>query len=153
MKEIENQEIVSYDKIKQEVIVRTKRRKIMGPFSAISKLSNVNNKTDNDIFDRLNQVSKGALAVFTSIKSRRNENNNFAGYDTSDFSKTHKETFSRHLMELRKQNIVRRAGRVMIATNPRRPYQNHKQTYMINPDLLKCWDFEDAMILWNQCKR
>jgi hypothetical protein len=40
----------------------------------------------------------------------------------------------------------------MIGKDPIRPYVTPKHTYMINPELLKCWAYEDAELLWDQCK-
>jgi hypothetical protein len=153
MKELETQGTISYDKNLEEVTVRKRRRKIMGPFSAVSKLSTLNNNLGDDIFDRLAKVSKGAMVLFTEMKKRRSEATNFVPYDTREFSKTAKETFSRQLKELRVQGLVRKTYKTMVAADPQRPYLFQQQTYMINPELLKCWEYEDAAILWEECQK
>ena len=99
--------ITTYDEDNEEVIVRIKKRKINGLFSAIGRLSTVYNHQDPDIFDLLAQVSKGAFSLFTDLKHHRNENNNLVKYSTKDWSKSDKEKFSRQLKELRTNNIVR----------------------------------------------
>lgn len=151
MSDLKTQASVSYDKNNEEVVVRRKRRKIMGPFSAIGKMSDVHSDTE-DIFDSLDQVSKGAFRLFNELKKRRDPDNNLTVFVTTGFTKTHKESFSRHLKELRQQNIVKIAQRTMLGVDPRRPYATRKQTYMLNPSLIKCWHYEDADILWLQCK-
>ena len=153
LQELNSKQEVSYDKLTQEVLVKNKRKRIMGPFSAIGSLSTVDDLNEEDIFDLLSQVSKGAMVLFNAFKLLRCEDSNMARYDISNMTKTRKETFSRNLKELRKANIVRVALREMVTTEPTRPYKLPKNTYMINPDLLKCWHFEDAAILWRQCKR
>jgi hypothetical protein len=60
---------VSYDTHNEEVIVRRKRRKIMGPFSAIGKLSDTQSDRE-DIFDLLGQVSKNAFLLFNQFKKK-----------------------------------------------------------------------------------
>jgi hypothetical protein len=143
--------ITTYDEDNEEVIVRIKKRKIDGKFSAIGKLTK-DGQEQTDIFDLLDQVSKGAFSLFTAMKRLRNENNNLVKYSTKDWSKSDREKFSRQLKELRTNNIVRVAKRTMYGKDLQRPYDCKRQTYMINPDLLKCWDFDDADELWSQCK-
>ena len=68
-------EITTYDKDNEEVVVRIKKRKIDGKFSAIGKLT-LDGQKQTDIFDFLAQVSKGAFSLFTDLKRHRKENNN-----------------------------------------------------------------------------
>ena len=70
MDNLKTQETVSYDKNKQEVIVRSKRKRIMGPFSAIGPLSTVDSQSE-DLLDMLGQVSNGAFKLFLELKKRR----------------------------------------------------------------------------------
>ena len=151
MKEIDTQQIIAYDKNIQEVVVRKRRKKIMGKFSAISQLSSLS-EPRNDIFDVLTQVSKGAFNLFNEFKTHRDDQTNLVTYSTQAFKKTHRETFSRNLKELRKVNLVKVAMKTMTGMDARRPYVSPKQTYMLNPDLLKCWNYDDAQLLWGQCK-
>jgi hypothetical protein len=151
MDKLEKEGKVTYDKDYEELVVRAKKRKIDGKFSAIGKLTKDGQK-QKDIFDLLDQVGKGAYSLFTELKRLRNENNNLVEYSTKDWSKSDREKFSRQLKELRKNNIVRVAKKRMYGQDPQRPYVSERQTYMINPDLLKCWEYEDAYHLWSQCK-
>jgi len=123
----------------------------MGPFSAIGPLSTMDSK-DDDLLDRLDTVSKGAFKLFNEIKKRRSENSNLANYPTTTFSKTQRESFSRQLRELKLAGLVKVAKRTMIGIDLEKPYVTPKQTYMINPDMVKCWHYEDAAMLWIQCK-
>lgn len=148
---LEAEEKITYDKKNEELVIRRKIAKIKAPFSAVGELT-LDGEKQTDIFDLLDQVSKGAFSVFTVLKRRRNVNNNLATYSTKDWSKTHRETFSRRLRELRRKGIVRVARAKMVGQDLMRPYICKRQTYMINPDLLKCWDYDDANLLWNQCK-
>ena len=145
------EESVTYDGKTQEALVRNRKRKIKGYFTPVGKLTSYRDK-HTDIFDLLAQVSKGAFRLFTELKRHRDEKNNLVYYPTKDRSKTQKETFSRRLRELRKYNIVRIARARMKVQNPVRLYICERQTYMINPDLLRCWEHEDADQLWIQCK-
>ena len=147
----ETEGTINYDKYNEELVVRKKSVNIKAPFSAVGELTSDGQKK-TDIFDLLDQVSKGAFSLFTALKRCRNANNNLVKYSTKDWSKTQKETFSRRLRELRKYNIVRIARARMDGLGPNQQYVCKRQTYMINPDLLKCWDFEDADVLWRQCK-
>jgi len=149
---LETQASVTYDKNKQEVLVRTKRRKIMGPFSAIGRLS-TDKSGEDDIFDLLDQISKGAISLFRKFKSLRDENNNTLCYVLDQMSQSKRVLFGRYLRELRNKDIVRITLREMVAHNPQRPYVFSKSSYMINPNLIKCWDYEDSEALWGQCKR
>jgi hypothetical protein len=147
----ETEGTINYDKYNEELVVRRKSVKIKPPFSAIGELASGGQK-QKDIFDLLVQVSKGAFSLFNDLKRCRNVNNNLVKYSTKDWSKTQKETFSRRLRELRKYKIVRIARARMDGLGPNQQYVCKRQTYMINPDLLKCWDFDDADLLWSQCK-
>jgi hypothetical protein len=149
--QLKTQETVAYDKNQQEVTVRSKKKRIEGTFSAVGKLSTMKEDRD-DIFDLLDRVSKRAFHLFNELKTRRNENNNLVVYPTCELSKTQRETFSRQLKELREVNLVRIAKRQMAGQDLRRPYVTDKQTYMLNPELLKCWNYKDAALLWDQCK-
>ena len=147
----ETEGTINYDKYNEELVLRRKRKMIKSPFSAVGELTSDGQKK-TDIFDLLDQVSKGAFSLFTALKRRRNVDNNLVKYSTKDWSKTQKETFSRRLRELRKYKIVRIARARMDGLGPNQQYVCKRQTYMINPDLLKCWDFDDADLLWSQCK-
>jgi hypothetical protein len=107
---------------------------------------------DQDILDMLDKVSKGAFRLFNEIKKRRSPNSNLAHYPTVDFNKTQRESFSRQLKELRDLGLVKVAKRKMVGVDLEKPYLIQRQTYMINPDLVKCWHYEDAAMLWIQCK-
>lgn len=147
----ETEGTINYDKYNEELVLRRKRKMIKSPFSAVGELTSDGQKK-TDIFDLLGQVSKGAFSVFIALKRHRNKNNNLVYYPTKDRSKTQRETFSRRIRELRKHSIVRIARARMDGQDPMQQYVCKRQTYMINPDLLKCWDFDDADELWSQCK-
>ena len=123
----------------------------MGPFSAIGPLSTMDSP-EEDLLDLLDQVSKGAFKLFNEIKKRRSQNSNLAHYSTVALSKTQRESFSRQLRELKQLSLVRVARRQMVGVDIEKPYVTKRQTYMINPDLVKCWHYEDAGMLWIQCK-
>jgi hypothetical protein len=148
-----NKQQISYDKEVQEVVVRTKKKRISGTFSAIGRLRTVHNNVDPDVFDKLTGVSKGAFKLFVELKLHRDDKTNLVPYPTAELDKTRKETFSRQLRELRQAGLVRVAQRNMKSATPGLVYQTKKQTYMIDPDALKCWNFADATILWEQCKK
>ena len=150
----ETEGTITYDRDNEEVVLRRKIKMIKSPFSAVGKLtSDGRGQGKTDIFDLLAQVSKGAVNLFAALKRRRNDDNNLVKYSTKDWSKTQRETFSRRLRELRKHSIVRIARARMDGLGPNLQYVCKRQTYMINPDLLKCWEYDVADRLWSQCKQ
>lgn len=151
--DLETQEKISYDKNEQEVIVRHRKKRITGTFAAIGELTTMKTREKKaDIFDKLGDVSKGAYHVFVELKCRRDPENNLAHYPTTHWTSSQRQQFSRYLKELRAVNIVRVALRQMETRDPQVLFVSKKQTYMLNPDLLKCWNYEEAALLWDQCK-
>ena len=138
----------------QEVIVRKKSISIKAPFSAVGQLSNANIKRKEsimDIFDLLAKVSKGAVGAFRELKYHRDEENNVTKYDTSELSKTHKESFSRQLKELRDVGLIRSVSGEMKGLKPNVVYRYGRNTHIINPELLRCFYHDEAALLWEQC--
>ncbi len=123
----------------------------MGPFSAIGPLSTTDSQ-EEDLLDLLDKVSKGAFKLFNELKKRRSQNSNLCHYPTISLNKTQRESFSRQLRELRDVGVVKVAKRKMVGVDLEKPYLIERQTYMINPDLVKCWHYEDSAMLWIQCK-
>lgn len=140
----------------EEVIIRKKHTSLRAPFSAVGALSNSRHRRKSmrehmDIFDLLDQVSKGAISIFRKLKFERNEKINVAFYDTSALTKTQKETFSRNLRELKVVDLVRVLPKVVNSLVPNMVYNYGKHTYIINPEMLRCFNHDEAEYLWNRC--
>jgi hypothetical protein len=86
----ETEGTINYDKYNEELVVRRKSVKIKPPFSAIGELASGGQK-QKDIFDLLDQVSKGAFSLFTALKRCRNPNNNLVKYSTRTGAKPRKK--------------------------------------------------------------
>ncbi len=117
-----------------------------GPFQAVSVLTTSSNQlfTDLDIFDRLALVSKPAMRLFIELKKERDFKSSLVIYNPGCATKSAKVLFSRRLSELKRQNIVKKI-----------PISNdyvkvRKHTYMLNPHLIKCKKYSDAVALWNK---
>lgn len=120
------------------------RKEDFGRFQAISVLTTLSNEqsTDLDIFDRLALVSKPANRLFIELKKRRDFNNSLVIYDPACPSKSAKVLFSRWLSSLKQQEIVKK---VPVSNNY---IKVRKHTYMLNPRLIKCKNYSDAVLLW-----
>lgn len=138
----------------EEIVIRKRKKRIDGTFSAIGRISNTKTGVFTmDVFDLLDKVSKGAFHVFRELKFNRNEDNNTVHYPTVEWSKTKRETFSRQLKELRDVDLVRVVKKSIESYRPNITYQFERQTYIINPAFIKCWDSVEADWLWGSCKK
>jgi len=107
-----------------------------------------------DIFDLLDRVSKGAFSVFNNLKYNRAEDTNLTKYDEpEEMSKTDKEVLSRRLRELKDADIIRALKKEIPAPNSNQIYrfQDPRKVFIINPALIRCVNHEEAMYLWEQC--
>jgi len=106
----------------------------------------MNNKTKNlppDIIECLNMVSKGAISLFTDMKTHLDYKNNIVYYPTNKFTQSQKTMFSRYLSELKKVNLVRKINKTYLYKH------TPKHLYIINPYLVKCNDYSKALDMWN----
>lgn len=109
-----------------------------------------------DIFDLLDRVSKGAFTVFNNLKFHRNETNNITKFVPEDaLSKTDKEVLSRRIRELKNVGLIRSLKKEIPEQDSDRVYQfrDPRRVFIINPDLIKCTGNDEAMYLWEQCKK
>ena len=152
---LDDQQKVTFDGRVAEVIVRAKvRNKLRAPFSAIGPLTNKRRKRMGpDVFDRLVQVSKGAIEVFNNLKKNREESNNLTTYAPEEgMTRSQKEVLSRRFSELRKVGLIKKVkgefpepGGIKIFTVP-------KGTFLINPEMIRCSNHDEAEYLWENCK-
>ena len=68
-------------------------------------------------------------------------------------TKTDREVLSRRLSELKKVGLIRRVKKV-IQTPGHVPYtfNEPRSTYIINPEVLRPLDHDEAEYLWEQCR-
>lgn len=148
---------VLYDGDTSEVVVRKKLNRIRAPFSVIGPITNAKVKGMNeDVFDLLDKVSKKAFSVFNNLKYNRSLHNNVCNYvATEEMDKTCKETLSRNISELKSVGLIRGLPSRFIAHNKtdklKYEFIDFRKTYVINPELIRCRDHDEAEYLWNQC--
>jgi hypothetical protein len=148
---------VTYDADTSEVLVRKKLNRMRAPFSVIGPMTNVKVKDmKEDVFDLLDRVSKKAFSVFNNLKYNRSLTNNVCNYvATTDMDKTEKETLSRNISELKSVGLIRSFKSKFIPhqDSDRLKYEfiNFRKMYVINPELIRCRDHDEAEYLWNQC--
>lgn len=152
------QQNITFDGRTTEVVVRKKGgNKIQGPFSAVSALTNKKRNRGamkEDVFDLLDQVSKGAFSVFNNLKYNRDENTNITSfYTTEELSKTDKEVLSRRLSELKKAGLIRSMKKQIPKENGYEAYlfKDPRRVFIINPIMIRCSNHDEAMYLWEQC--
>lgn len=105
-----------------------------------------------DVFDLLDQVSKGAFSVFNNLKYNRSEIDNTTKFvEDEDMTRTQKETLSRKFKELRSVDLIRPVKGPVKEKGTARIFTLPKGTFIINPDMIRCSDHDDAEYLWNQC--
>ena len=157
---LDTQAKVTYNPATSEVIVRKKHNnKLRTPFSAVSSLTNKKRARQAmapDVFDLLDNVSKGAFSVFNNLKFNRDEGNNLTKFDSEGTMSTYdKESLSRKLKELRDVGLIRNVKKQLQAdfTDVNRVYvfQDPRRTFIINPDMIRCTNHDEAEYLWGQC--
>ena len=156
---LDKQQIVAFDGNTSEVIVRKRHgNKIQGAFSAISVITNkkrMRGAMQQDVFDLLDQVSKGAFSVFNNLKFNRDEETNITQYQSDgEMSKTDREVLSRKLAELRTVGLIRKMKKEIKASDGGyRPYvfKDPRTVFIINPIMIRCSKHDEALYLWNQC--
>ena len=151
------QDVISYDPKISEVVVRKRTsHTIRTPFSVVSALTNRNRKgklMTNDVFDLLDQVSKGAFSVFNNLKFNRSETDNVTRYENNEMSKTEKESLSRRLKELKDVGLICRVKKTLQSKDGKSYiFKEPRNTFIINPDMIRCTDHDGAEYLWKQCK-
>jgi predicted transcriptional regulator len=151
-------ETITVDLKNNEVVIRKRsNRSIRTPFSAVSTLTNKNRRrkvAQMDVFDLLDKVSKGSFSVFNNLKFNRSEDDNTTQYVGEEMNKTEKESLSRRLKELKDVGLIRRVkkelhsptGKVYVFKDPR-------NTFIINPDMIRCNNHSEAEHLWEQCPK
>jgi hypothetical protein len=107
-----------------------------------------------DIFDLLDSVSKGAFTVFNNLKFNRSEDNNLTKYHQEEMSKTDREVLSRRIKELKDIGLIRSLKKEIPATKSYQVYrfQDPRKIFIINPNMIRCTNHEEATYLWDQCE-
>lgn len=157
MRILSKQENVIFDGTTSEAIVRKRtNNKLRSPFSAVSALTNkkrVSIMMKEDVFDLLDQVSKGAFSVFNNLKYNRSETDNTTQFaEDAEMTRTQKETLSRKLKELRAVGLIRMVKGEIQDRDTLKVFTLPKGTFIINPDMIRCTDHDGAEYLWNQCE-
>jgi hypothetical protein len=148
---------VTYDTDTSEVVIRKKLNRMRAPFSVIGPMTNVRVKDmKEDVFDLLDRVSKKAFSVFNNLKYNRSLVNNVCNYvATTEMDKTDKETLSRNIAELKSIGLIRsiKCQFIPVKDSPNKMHQftDYRRTYVINPELIRCRDHDEAEYLWDIC--
>lgn len=157
MNDMTNQQKITFDSRTTEVVVRKKTgNRLKTPFSAIGPISNQSRSKQMrpDVFDLLEEVSKGAFAVFNNLKFNRSEDTNISRYTpTEEMSSTDKQTLSRKLSELKRVGLIRRVKKTIKRdANSTYNFKDPRKVFIINPELLRCRDTDEADFLWEACE-
>ena len=151
-------ETITVDLRNNEVVIRKRgSSSIRTPFSAVSVLTNKNRRrkvAQMDVFDLLDQVSKGSFSVFNNLKFNRAEEDNITQYVGEDMNKTDKESLSRRLKELKEVGLIRRVKKELHGKNGKvYTFKDPRNTFIINPDMIRCNNHSEAEHLWEQCSK
>ena len=109
-----------------------------------------------DVFDRLDKVSKGAFSVFNNLKFNRCEDNNITKFvPDGEMNKTDKESLSRRLKELKSVDLIRNVKKMIQDQSTHRAFafKEPRSTFIINPEMIRCTQNDEAEYLWNQCAK
>lgn len=113
---------------------------------------------EQDVFDLLDQVSKGAFSVFNNLKFNRDEGNNITKYESAgEMSKTNREVLSRKLKELKDIGLIRNMKKEIKCPDDgyggyrSYSFKDPRTVFIINPVMIRCKNHNEAMYLWNQC--
>jgi hypothetical protein len=153
---LDTQEKVTYNGETSEVVIRKKSgNKLRTPFAAIGPLTNIKYKRramQADVFDLLDRVSKGAFSVFRKLKYNRSVENNLALLPPDiEMTRTQKETLSRRYKELKAVGLIRLIKGPLLDTDGIRTFTVRKGTFIINPELIRCINHDEAEYFWSQC--
>jgi len=106
----------------------------------------------NDVFDRLAQVSKGAVVLFRDLKYARNIETNMTTYKPDEgMTRTQRETLSRKFRELKGVGLIRSIRGAVKSKELARQFRMPRGTYIINPEMIRCTNHDEAAYLWGQC--
>ena len=131
------------------VTVSAAYKERLGPFQAIGRINSMFSKKVEvtDIFDILDKVSKSAYSLFNQIKNNRNPTTNIACLPKESLSKSQRVMYNKRLKELKNFNLIKKA----VTIDKREPIK--KNSFMINPRLIKCPDNQDkALSMWEILK-
>jgi len=161
MSNIQRQQVV-FDGERQEVVVRQKvTRKLKTPFSAVAPFTNKSRKGGRmisdafDLLDHLEKVSHQAFKVFNNLKYNRSEVNNITQYESEEtLSKTDKESLSRRVKELKDAGLIRSLKKEIKMEDPNIvwTFKDPRKVFIINPELIRCVEHEQAAHIWEECK-
>lgn len=129
--------------------VRKKRKVDFGEFQAIGRVTSMYDKqpVKSDIFKRLRQVNKSAFDLFDDLKDTRNPYTNMCHIPINNMSASQLKMFRSRIKELKDVDIIRKARTI----DEREPIP--KNSYMINPHLIKCVSNPEGSIdTWNLLK-
>ena len=114
-----------------------------GPFSMIGVMTRMETTNINqDIFDLLLKVSKSAMQLFNQLKLRVDPYTNMTCYPCPDPTHSKRNIYNRCMKELKDVGIVKKAK----TTDLLNPVE--KYTYMLNPSLIRCREYDRALQVW-----
>jgi hypothetical protein len=105
-----------------------------------------------DVFDLLDNVSKGAFTVFKDLRTNRNITyNTVIHHHDIRLSKTDKEVYSRRITELVKVGLIKKVKKGIQFSDDSELYVEPRRTYIINPWVVSCLNTTESIYLWRQC--
>lgn len=124
--------------------IRIGKASSLNKFQPIGKISNKYIKElSTDIFGLLRKVTKTAYDLFDDLKQERDPETNIAYLPFVSKTTVLQRKRNRYLQELKELNIVKK-----LKVTPLSPVVQ-KSTYMINPNLIMCFNQTEAIALWN----
>jgi hypothetical protein len=129
--------------------VRDYKENNWAPFSGIGPIRNQNSyyRNDPDIFDIINRLTKGASDLFVQLKYEMDLKNNLVCYPVKNNTKSGRSSFSRALNQLIDAKLIKKA--LNNPTIKKLSIHFEPQTYMINPYLIKCREYDRALGIWD----
>jgi len=119
------------------------------PFGMVGVLHRKKARKDfMDIFDRINTLSKAAINIFTEIKLKTDDDTGIAVMsEWADLPSGQRRVLNRRLTELRNIDLV-----LKIRALKENKTAFEKYSYMINPHLMKPYQYTTAKELWKAVK-
>lgn len=128
-----------------DIKVSPRYKDYFGRFQAISPLR-TSELDKPDLFDILASLSRPSFRVFNQLKLRRNLKNSLCHCPVNKLSRSEQVMFNGGVRELVAKKIVKRV-----------PVSNKivsvkKNTYMFNPEMIRCQKYQAACVIWSQLK-
>ena len=122
-----------------------------GNFQAIGPLKTKDSNRNTDLIEAFASVTPAAQAVFIEIKSNYVREYGTCLYDmpekARETSSSAYKVISRHLVQLTDSGLIKR---LPVAICRKLKIDTQHKHFMINPSLIRCNRYEDALVIWDK---